>query len=336
MKVVVGRRAARAARVRRQGRRAGAARAVGLPVGRHRRAHDRRQAALQEGRAGDHPDGARAGHQGRTSARGRKQLQDVGLHDVPTPKYLAASRQRASSAVSRRRRVRFERITKRFPGVQALRDVSLEIAAGSCHALCGENGAGKSTLGKILAGIYAPDDGTLFVDGAEVHFASPRDALAAGVGMVHQELAFCDNLSVAENLCLGALADAPRLVDRARRWNRARHGDARRDRRDARRRAPRRRADDRAAADGADRRGRRRRRADHRVRRADEQPEPGRRGAAVRADRPAQAARRDVHLRVAPHAGGLSAVRHVSVLRDGAHVGDAPVARTRRGASSCS
>ena len=54
-------------------------------------------------------------------------------------------------------------ITKRFPGVQALTDVSLEIAAGSCHALCGENGAGKSTLGKILAGIYTPDDGTLFV-----------------------------------------------------------------------------------------------------------------------------------------------------------------------------
>src|SRR5499426_786794 len=101
--------------------------------------------------------------------------------------------------------VRFEHITKRFPGVQALSDISLTIAAGSCHALCGENGAGKSTLGKILAGLYTPDEGKLLVHGDEVRFTGPRDALAAGVGMVHQELAFCDNLSVAENLCLGAI-----------------------------------------------------------------------------------------------------------------------------------
>src|SRR5919107_5592650 len=110
--------------------------------------------------------------------------------------------------------VRFENITRRFPGVQALTEVTLEVAAGSCHALCGENGAGKSTLGKILAGIYAPDGGRLFVHGTEVHFTSPRDALAAGVGMVHQELAFCDNLSVAENLCLSALPSRGSIVDR--------------------------------------------------------------------------------------------------------------------------
>src|SRR5512136_1504127 len=108
--------------------------------------------------------------------------------------------------------VRFEHITKRFPGVQALIDVTLTVAAGSCHALCGENGAGKSTLGKILAGIYAPDEGRLFIHGQRVHFGSPRDALAAGVGMVHQELAFCENLSVAENLCLGALPSRRGLV----------------------------------------------------------------------------------------------------------------------------
>ena len=101
--------------------------------------------------------------------------------------------------------VRFEGITKTFPGVVALSDVTLEIAAGSCHALCGENGAGKSTLGKILAGIYRPDEGRLFVRGLEQRFASPRDALTAGIGIVHQELAFCNNLSVAENLCLGEL-----------------------------------------------------------------------------------------------------------------------------------
>ena len=110
--------------------------------------------------------------------------------------------------------VRFEGITKRFPGVQALTDVTLSVAAGSCHALCGENGAGKSTLGKILAGIYAPDEGRLFVNDREVRFAGPRDAFAAGVGMVHQELAFCENLSVAENLCLGALPVSRGLVDR--------------------------------------------------------------------------------------------------------------------------
>src|SRR4029453_8113581 len=110
--------------------------------------------------------------------------------------------------------VRFEKITRRFPGVQALTDVSLEIAGGSCHALCGENGAGKSTLGKILAGIHKPDSGRLFIHGREVHFHSPRDALAAGVGMVHQELAFCENLSVAENLCLASLPSRAGLLDR--------------------------------------------------------------------------------------------------------------------------
>ena len=110
--------------------------------------------------------------------------------------------------------VQFDQVSKRFPGAQALSDVSLEIAAGSCHALCGENGAGKSTLGKILAGIYAPDGGRLLIHGREVHFTSPRDALAAGVGMVHQELAFCDNLSVAENLCLSSLPSRGGLVVR--------------------------------------------------------------------------------------------------------------------------
>ncbi|MEP6493942.1 MAG: sugar ABC transporter ATP-binding protein [bacterium] len=118
--------------------------------------------------------------------------------------------------------VRFENITKSFPGVQALHNVTLDIAEGSCHALCGENGAGKSTLGKILAGIYVPDGGRLIVHGREVHFANPRDALAAGVGMVHQELAFCTNLSVAENLCLGALPTKRGLVARHEMERRAR------------------------------------------------------------------------------------------------------------------
>ena len=110
--------------------------------------------------------------------------------------------------------VRYDGVTRRFPGVLALDNVSFGIEAGTCHALCGENGAGKSTLGKILAGIYPVDDGRLWVFGKEVHFASPRDALAAGVGMVHQELAFCDNLSVAENLCLSDLPSRGGFVSR--------------------------------------------------------------------------------------------------------------------------
>jgi ribose transport system ATP-binding protein len=101
--------------------------------------------------------------------------------------------------------VRFAGITKRFPGVVALRDVSFDVAAGTCHAVCGENGAGKSTLGKILAGIHAPDAGTILLDGQALQLSSPRDAQAAGIAMVHQELAFCDNLTVGENLCLGRL-----------------------------------------------------------------------------------------------------------------------------------
>src|SRR5205823_1358141 len=117
--------------------------------------------------------------------------------------------------------VRFEQVGKRFVGVQALTEVSLAVAEGSCHALCGENGAGKSTLGKILAGIHRPDAGRLFVHGRPVSFDSPRDALEAGVGMVHQELAFCENLSVAENLLLGGMPARRGFVDRAAMKHRA-------------------------------------------------------------------------------------------------------------------
>ncbi|MEP0847245.1 MAG: sugar ABC transporter ATP-binding protein [Phycisphaerae bacterium] len=99
--------------------------------------------------------------------------------------------------------VELRAITKRFGGVLALDSVSLSIERGTCHALIGENGAGKSTLGKILAGIHRPDSGILLLDGQPQRFASPREAARAGIGMVHQELAFCPDLSVAENLALG-------------------------------------------------------------------------------------------------------------------------------------
>ncbi|KAA0222179.1 MAG: sugar ABC transporter ATP-binding protein [Phycisphaerae bacterium] len=96
-------------------------------------------------------------------------------------------------------------LTKRFGAVTALDGVSFEIRAGECHAVIGENGAGKSTLGKIVAGIHRPDAGRVIFDGRAVAFRSPLDAARAGVRIVHQELATCPNLSVAENLFLGEL-----------------------------------------------------------------------------------------------------------------------------------
>src|SRR5690606_28342740 len=92
----------------------------------------------------------------------------------------------ADDAVNNELAVRLEGITKRFPGVIANKDVSIEVAAGEIHALCGENGAGKSTLMKILYGMQKADEGRMFVNGEEVHFDSPTDAIAAGIGMVHQ------------------------------------------------------------------------------------------------------------------------------------------------------
>jgi len=96
-------------------------------------------------------------------------------------------------------------VTKSFGGVTALRGVDFSLAAGEIHGLVGENGAGKSTLMKIIAGVHTGYLGEMRVDGRRVHFASPRDARAAGIGMVHQELAIMPDLSVAENVHLGAL-----------------------------------------------------------------------------------------------------------------------------------
>lgn len=105
----------------------------------------------------------------------------------------------------------------------AVDDVSVNIKAGSCHALVGENGAGKSTLGKILTGIHQPDGGKIFIAGKEMKFYHPGQAFKVGIGMVHQELEFCENLSVAENLCLSdipsraGIVDKRELMDKARR-----------------------------------------------------------------------------------------------------------------------
>ncbi|GHF16593.1 ABC transporter ATP-binding protein [Streptomyces morookaense] len=95
-------------------------------------------------------------------------------------------------------------ITKRFPGVVANHDIHLTVRRGTVHALCGENGAGKSTLMKILYGMQKPDEGTITLDGEQVTLHSPADAIARGIGMVHQHFMLADNLTVLENVVLGA------------------------------------------------------------------------------------------------------------------------------------
>jgi ABC-type uncharacterized transport system ATPase subunit len=95
-------------------------------------------------------------------------------------------------------------VGKRFPGVIANHDVDITIRAGTVHALIGENGAGKSTLMKILYGVQKPDDGTLVVGGEKVSFGSPTEAIAHGIGMVFQHFMLADNLTVLENVVLGA------------------------------------------------------------------------------------------------------------------------------------
>ena len=94
-------------------------------------------------------------------------------------------------------------ITKRFPGVVANDHVDFDLAAGEVHALLGENGAGKSTLSNVLTGIYHPDEGTIAIGGEVVTISSPRDALAKGIGMVHQHFRLVPTFTVAENIVLG-------------------------------------------------------------------------------------------------------------------------------------
>jgi simple sugar transport system ATP-binding protein len=95
-------------------------------------------------------------------------------------------------------------IWKRFPGVIANHDVNLVVGKGTIHAIVGENGAGKSTLMNTLYGMHKPDEGTIVVNGAEHTFKSPTEAIATGIGMVHQHFMLADNLTVLENIILGA------------------------------------------------------------------------------------------------------------------------------------
>src|SRR5579864_237421 len=104
-------------------------------------------------------------------------------------------------------------IVKRFPGVLANDHASLTIHAGEIHALLGENGAGKSTLKQILYGFYAMDSGEILIDGERVRLGSPKDAIALGIGMVHQEFMLVRRFSVVENTVLGLRKGAGPLLD---------------------------------------------------------------------------------------------------------------------------
>jgi ribose transport system ATP-binding protein len=108
---------------------------------------------------------------------------------------------------------------KHYPGVQALDGVNFDVAAGEVHALVGQNGAGKSTLIKMLSGAETPDSGSIKVDGHEVSFKGPRDALAAGICTIFQELSLVRHLTVAENVMLGNL---PKVAGPVISWRRMR------------------------------------------------------------------------------------------------------------------
>lgn len=101
-------------------------------------------------------------------------------------------------------------IVKRFPGVVANDHVDFDLRQGEVHAMLGENGAGKSTLMNVLAGLYRPEEGQILIKGKPVHFSSPRDAIAAGLGMVHQHFMLVPSQTVTENIVLGL--DTPRFL----------------------------------------------------------------------------------------------------------------------------
>ena len=109
-------------------------------------------------------------------------------------------------------------ITKDFPGVRALDNVSFEVRRCEIHALCGENGAGKSTLIKILGGVYPSGtyDGELRIDGIEQQFHTVRDAEDAGIAVIHQELALIPEMTVAENIYLGKEPQRFGVIDKQR------------------------------------------------------------------------------------------------------------------------
>ena len=110
--------------------------------------------------------------------------------------------------------LRFENLTKTFPGVRALEDVSFDVNEGSVHALCGENGAGKSTLLKILSGVYKQDSGHVLLNGEASRYTSPFGAIESGIAVIYQELHLVPEMTVAENVFLGHLPQRGGWVNR--------------------------------------------------------------------------------------------------------------------------
>ena len=114
--------------------------------------------------------------------------------------------------------VELKNVTKKFPGVIAMRDMHIQIRPGEIHGLIGENGAGKSTLIKVLTGVHIPEEGTILVDGKPVSFRNPVQAREAGISCVYQELNIVKMLSVVDNVFMGrkitnkaGLLDYPRM-----------------------------------------------------------------------------------------------------------------------------
>ena len=96
-------------------------------------------------------------------------------------------------------------IDKSFPGTKALSKVDFQLRKGEIHAVVGENGAGKSTLMNVIDGVYTPDDGKIFINGHRVHIKDPLAAQKLGIGFVHQEIALCPDVTVAENLYMASI-----------------------------------------------------------------------------------------------------------------------------------
>ncbi len=106
-----------------------------------------------------------------------------------------------------------DKVKKSFGGVHALKSINLKVKKGTIHAIVGENGAGKSTLMKILSGIYVKDSGTIFINGKEVHFTSPKQSRENNIGIIYQELALAPDLTVAENIFLGDLGFGSQFIN---------------------------------------------------------------------------------------------------------------------------
>lgn len=115
--------------------------------------------------------------------------------------------------INRLQEMRMTGIVKRFPGVLANDNVDFDVRTGEIHALLGENGAGKSTLMRQLYGLYRPNEGSICIDGKEVNFHSPQDAIAAGIGMIHQHFMLIPSLTVLENVALGLKSSRGPLLD---------------------------------------------------------------------------------------------------------------------------